>query len=103
MDRMPTVEDGTATAWTSVMLALAIVMPLLVASATDCYLVTGDGITRIPCDFRAATTDALRYAARDAPDARARRAEQQKRDANLRPWAQMAPFVPGVPRARGTR
>lgn len=63
------------------MLTLTLIARLLVASSPDCYLVTSDEIRAIPCDFSAAATDALRYAADDAPEARARRARQQERDA----------------------
>jgi hypothetical protein len=63
------------------MFALTVIMPLLVASAGECYLVTSDGISEIPCDFSAAATDALRYAAEETAEAKARRARQQQRDA----------------------
>jgi hypothetical protein len=65
-----------------VILQLTLVLPLLVASAGDCYLVTNDEIDEIPCDFSAASTDALRYSAEDDPEAKAKRAEEAQRDAN---------------------
>lgn len=61
------------------MLALTLILPLLVASAGDCYLVTNDEIEAIPCDFSAAATDALRYAAEDAEAAKPRKPEPPPR------------------------
>jgi hypothetical protein len=63
----------------------ALLVALALAAADDCYLVTSVGIDEIACDFSASTTDALRYGAEDSPEARKKRAEQQQRDARVRP------------------
>jgi hypothetical protein len=67
------------------MFALALISALLVASPGECYLVTSEGIDSIPCDFSAAATDALRYAAEDAEAARAERDGQRRRAEAARP------------------
>ena len=61
------------------MLSLTLILPLLLASAGECHLVTNEKIELIPCDFSAATTDALRYAAEDADSARPRLPEPRQR------------------------
>jgi hypothetical protein len=55
-----------------------LVAGMLFAASDDCYLVTNDRIDHIACDFRASVTDALRYAAADTPEARARRARERQ-------------------------
>jgi hypothetical protein len=62
------------------MATLTLILHLAVASAGDCYLVTAEEIRPIPCDFSAPVTDALRYAAEDTPEARARMSRQEQRD-----------------------
>lgn len=57
---------------------LPLLAPLLMASGGDCYLITRDRIALIPCDFKAAATDSLRYAARDEERARPSRPEQRR-------------------------
>jgi hypothetical protein len=51
--------------------ALTLILPLLLTSPPGCYLVTSERIQSIPCNFRAAATDSLRYAARDEERERA--------------------------------
>jgi hypothetical protein len=85
------------------MFALTLILPLLVASPGGCYLVTSEGIDPIPCDFSAAATDALRYAAEDAEAARAERDRQRRREeAALRRGPRASAFgrgsTPGSPR-----
>lgn len=64
------------------MLTLALILPLLLASAAEkeCFFVTNEGIEKIPCNFDAGVTDALRYADEDAhAEARQRRREELAR------------------------
>lgn len=84
-------------------LTVALLARLLVASAGECYLVTADGIYDIPCDFSAATTDALRYGAEDSPAATARRAEQQERDTLERRRGPRGSAFPRSARRRDSR
>lgn len=78
------------------MFALTLILPLLVAAEGECYLVTSEGIDPIPCDFSAAATDALRYAAEDTEAARAARDRQQRREeAALRRGSRSSPFGRG--------
>lgn len=72
----------------------AFVAAMLFGTADDCYLVTNERIERIQCDFRASVTDALRYAAADTPEARARRAQARQRTS-----AAVQPMVPYRSRA----
>jgi hypothetical protein len=65
-----------------------------------CYLVTNDGIAEIPCDFRAAATDALRYASIDSPEAR-QRAERRRHQPPPVPPASPGPVRPRF--RRGSR
>jgi hypothetical protein len=76
------------------MSALTRLIPLLIAASTrDCYLVTRDRIEIIPCNFDAAVTDALRYAAEDAAPAR-RKAGPQRRDVGAAPRFAPRPLMP---------
>lgn len=67
------------------MFPLAVIARLVAASPAGCYLVTSEGISTIPCEFSAAATDTLRYAADDSPEARAKRAAPRSREP-VPPW-----------------
>ena len=45
--------------------ALPLLVPILLASVGDCYLVTNTRSEAIPCNFSASVTDALRYHAKE--------------------------------------
>ena len=78
---------------------LTLVLTLLVASPGGCYLVTNARIHEIPCDFKASATDALRYAAEDAGEARSKRPEPQQR-ADAGPQLKPPPASQGYSRRR---
>jgi hypothetical protein len=58
----------------------------ILASPGECYLVTSARIEPIPCKFDAASTDALRYAARE---------EDRKREASRQGSNAPSPWSPG--------
>jgi hypothetical protein len=95
--RYPAVVARRCVMIASALGAVTIATPLGPARAEPpdpCYLVTNDGIEQIPCDFRAAATDALRYASIDSPEAR-QRAERRRQQALHAP-----PPSPGPLRSR---
>lgn len=87
------------------MIALALVVPLFLQSPKpeECYLVTNVRIHMIACDFSAAATDALRYAAKDMGEARSKKAEPPQQRTASGPGRIAGPAGPafGGRRARG--